>query len=405
MDDAAVPPLAFKVAAALARYADARTGEVDRSQSFLAQKVNVKVRALQLAIDLLVERGHVVVIKPKGRKLGNRYRLVLRSKPDPNPVNAHGDAHETEPVNAHVDAHENGFHVQLNARSCAPRCALYPVYDPRESSSRPAQSAEMTTIESALGLTDGEMLDRLRRGAPGKIGDTKAISDLRLLRELIAEGIPFEAVIVPAVVETVAGLRRPLGSWAKFVLDAIRARAVAEGYGPGAATTSPASMTADAGPTVALPGSDTVWPAAEVQRWAARWNDRRSWPEQALGEPPDRQDARRSPDFQAALDAGHAEIVAAVASWQHDPASWKAQRLGPPPDSLSSRLALAPEFVDGVRLRSGLVVTVAALHRALDAGQLDEDVFGGPPSRANNPASALSPEWQIEALEYRAGRV
>lgn len=413
MDDKGVPPIPFKLAAALARYADAETGIIDRSQAFLADVVNVKLRALQLAIDLLAKRGHVVVLKPKGRKMGNRYRPVLRPKDDPDPVHMHGDAHETGPVHVHGSAHEVELHAHETAILCAPRCAPNPVLNPvidlpvgGVTADRSAK-AETTTIGEAE--KDG-LLDQIRQAieaAGGKL--VRRRHSLQPLRALIATGIP-RAEIVASVAAAASRLRAPLGNLdANWLLDHVRDRAVADGYGTGKSEVSATARPADTGPTVAIPGHATTrWPADRVTAWTARWwSDRRSWPESALGETPDRLDPRRSLEFQAALDAGRAEIRAAVAAWQGNATAWNAERLGPPPDRLASQLGA--EFdVERVTLRhGGGTVTAFALdaHLKLLATEFDDGEFircyRALPSPLDADDCLLPPGWQVKAIEYR----
>ncbi len=294
MDDKGVPPIPFKLAAALARYADAETGIVDKSQAFLADVVNVKLRALQLAIDLLAKRGHVVVLTPKGRKLGNRYRPVLRPKDDPDPVHVHDGAHENGLVHMHDGAHEADFHAHETAISYAPGCAsltpvLYPVIDSSVSEAtvgRPAKAGTTTTID----IDDG-LLDEIRtavEAAGGKL--VRRPHRLQPIRDLIAGGIP-RAEVVASIAAAASRLKAPLGNLDPgWLLDHIRDRAVADGYGP----STSASSSSDHGSTVpdrtAPPGyvvaGEAMHSRARVAAARKQFDESGSWSAE-FGMPPD----------------------------------------------------------------------------------------------------------------------
>jgi len=410
--DRTLPPSALSVALTIVDHVDP-DGEAFPSQPTIAKATGLNVRAVRRATDAMATRGHLAIKVTRGRSTFNRYVPLWRAEHErPRPSAKNAGENRTERAGFEPDEEPEKRTERAGFRAGKPdnpskktghfeheKRLKRAAYQDSTRNNTPDDAREGAHVVCG-GLPDDALRARMVDAACGNVeADSPGIRNLQPVRAWMAEGFDLDRHILPAVAGLVAPYKDPLRTWrAGWLRDEIRRQAAAEGNGVAA------PKPADAGPTVPLPGSETRWPADAVQRWAARWwNDRRSWPEQALGETPDRPDPHRSPEFQSALDAGLADIAAASAGWPGTAATWDVERLGPRLDSLASRLA--PRFAEGVPLRSGLVVTVAALHRALDDGELDEDVFGGPPSRPNNPASTLSAEWQVKALEYRAGRV
>ena len=412
-DDLPGRHLIFCVAHALLRSTDKSTGVTKIKQQEIADKIVVGLRSVQLSIEKLESAGFVTVIKPRGRSLGNAYRLHLPPEPSPDGSYAHRGAHRDQPVYAQTDAHSDAVYAHPDSPLCESPCVLFPRSSPGEIHPRQGATAAPTPETTTIGDADDGLLDRIVAAIEAvgkKLAERKKPHNLTPIRNLIANGIPAD-VAVSAVAAMARKLSAPLGNLdAEFLLKAIREQAAADGYTKAA---SAMGKPVDKGPTVAIPGHETTrWPADAVTALAARWwNMKRGWLDSLRDFEPDKPDPRRSPEFQAALDAGRIEIEAAVATWKVDATSWNAERLGPPPDHVGSMLDGA-FGVEMLEMRRGLPMAAGRLPELLrliarsnrDDREYDHEMsmyFYGHPSRLDNPECSLSAEWQIKALEIR----
>jgi hypothetical protein len=80
--DASLPPSAFKLAFWIGQRIDKRKGYSWQSQSWLASRTGITVRAVRTSTEQLVGAGHLDVEPHRGRHQTNLYRMVIKGKPD-----------------------------------------------------------------------------------------------------------------------------------------------------------------------------------------------------------------------------------------------------------------------------------------------------------------------------------
>jgi hypothetical protein len=77
--DAALTPLALRLACVLTEYFNSLSGDAWPSIETLASELGASERGIQKAVAVLVARGHLRVTVGGGRKLSNHYRPILKT--------------------------------------------------------------------------------------------------------------------------------------------------------------------------------------------------------------------------------------------------------------------------------------------------------------------------------------
>lgn len=116
--DAALVPLAFKVAYRLAAYVNQETGDAWPSQSRLAEECHVSHSGLRKAVRALVDGGHLEVTPGAGRIHTSRYRWTMRTAETCHRPNTFSS--EIMPPQGHVEAENVSLQEHVYSPNLSP---------------------------------------------------------------------------------------------------------------------------------------------------------------------------------------------------------------------------------------------------------------------------------------------
>ena len=98
--DKETTPMRFMVAFGVRIFANSKTLECFPSQARLASSARVTRRTVQIELAALRDRGHIETICPANRRLGNRYRLLIKGDQPALGPTPDGPAERAEIANA-----------------------------------------------------------------------------------------------------------------------------------------------------------------------------------------------------------------------------------------------------------------------------------------------------------------
>ena len=340
-DDLAGRHLVFCVAHALLRDTDKATGITGIAQREIAEKIVAGLRSVQLAIDKLESVGFLTVIKPKGPRLGNRYRLHLPPEPSKDPTLAQPSALKSDPSLAQPSALNEASLAHPDSLFSESHCAPYPRSSPVRDHPRPGAAASPTQTTTTIGVADDGLLDRIVAAIEEvgkKLAKRKKPHNLEPIRNLIAGGISVD-LVVSVIAKRAAKLTEPLGNLdAPWLLDAIREQAAVDGYSVASASASTAQPATSNSKYVRVLGElrlvADVW--ALLDRHAATG----TWDYAYGGKPGDEDfelppmfDWRNRPNivFPGGYRRSRAQVEAHRDRWNSGFA-WDVQAFGLPPD-------------------------------------------------------------------------